>query len=62
MGLEAVTRAFTSYLEGDDRWRTSLAWHPFDLRAESGRQRRNTAALVAILIGILGAILLVLSR
>lgn len=58
--LDTVVAAMTSYLAGDDQWRTNLQWEPCDLEFEARQYRRSRtmwASLSVLVIGLLAFVL-----
>ena len=54
--LDTVVAAMTSYLTGDDQWRTNQQWEPCDLELEARQYRRSRilwASLSVLAIALL---------
>ena len=58
--LDTVLAAMTSYLAGNDQWRTSLQWELYDLELEAQQKRRSNVLWGCLLVAALLALLLFL--
>ena len=60
--LDTVVAAMTSYLAGDDQWRTNLPWEPCDLELEARQYRRSRALWASLSVLVIALLAFVLFR
>ena len=60
--MDAEVAAMTSFLDGDDQWRTSLQWEPCDLELEARQYRRSRALWASLSVLVIALLAFVLFR
>lgn len=50
LNFQKVSMAFTSYLNGTDEWKTSLAWQPLGSSSESGNGAARPVKLLVLVM------------